>query len=60
MVGTFPSIKVGLIVGIGGGIPPKVRLGDVMVSTPVDQFPGVVKWDFGKAERMATLNELAR
>ena len=51
MVGTFPFIKVGLMVGIGGGIPPKVRLGDVVVSTPVDQYPGVVQWDFGKAEK---------
>ena len=51
MVSTFPSIKVGLMVGIGGGIPPKVRLGDVVVSTPVDQYPGVVQWDFGKAEK---------
>ncbi len=50
MVNTFPSIKVGLMVGIGGGIPPKVRLGDVVVSVPVDQYPGVVQWDFGKAE----------
>ncbi|KAJ4041185.1 hypothetical protein NW753_010593 [Fusarium oxysporum] len=51
MVRTFPSIKVGLMVGIGGGIPPKVRLGDVVVSTPVDQYPGVVQWDFGKTEK---------
>jgi nucleoside phosphorylase len=51
MVGTFPSIKVGLMVGIGGGIPPNVRLGDVVVSTPVDKYPGVVQWDFGKAEK---------
>lgn len=50
MVGTFPSIRVGLMVGIGGGIPPKVRLGDVVVSAPVDQYPGVVQWDLGKAE----------
>lgn len=50
MVDTFPSIKFGLMVGIGGGIPPKVRLGDVVVSSPVDQFPGVVQWDIGKAE----------
>lgn len=50
MVGTFPSIKFGLMVGIGGGIPPKVRLGDVVVSTPVSQFPGVVQWDSGKAK----------
>jgi nucleoside phosphorylase len=50
MVDTFPSIKFGLMVGIGGGIPPKVRLGDIVVSSPVDQFPGVVQWDMGKAE----------
>lgn len=50
MISTFPSIKFGLMVGIGGGIPPKVRLGDVVVSTPIDQFPGVVQWDFGKAK----------
>lgn len=51
MVNSFPSIKVGLMVGIGGGIPPKVRLGDVVVSTPVDEYPGVIQWDFGKAEK---------
>ncbi|KAL6807249.1 purine and uridine phosphorylase [Trichoderma sp. SZMC 28013] len=62
MVGTFPSIKVGLMVGIGGGVPPKVRLGDVVVSAPIGQFPGVVQWDFGKAkdgsrfERTGSLN----
>jgi len=51
MIGTFPSIKVGLMVGIGGGIPPKVRLGDVVVSTPGGPFPGVVQWDMGKAKQ---------
>ena len=51
IVATFPSIKIGLMVGIGGGILPKVRLGDVMVSTSVDQYPGVVQWDMGKAEK---------
>ncbi|KAB8223289.1 purine and uridine phosphorylase [Aspergillus novoparasiticus] len=50
MVRTFPSIRIGLMVGIGGGIPPKVRLGDVVVSTPVGGFPGVVQWDMGKAK----------
>ncbi|WJG36079.1 nucleoside phosphorylase domain-containing protein [Fusarium oxysporum Fo47] len=50
MISSFPSIKFGLMVGIGGGIPPKVRLGDVVVSTPVGPFPGVVQWDFGKAK----------
>ncbi|KAF3219549.1 hypothetical protein TWF679_011015 [Orbilia oligospora] len=44
MFSTFPSIKIVLMVGIGGGIPPKVRLGDVVVGTEV------IQWDFGKAE----------
>ncbi|KAI0380523.1 nucleoside phosphorylase domain-containing protein [Hypomontagnella monticulosa] len=51
MVSTFPCIKVGLMVGTGGGIPPKVQLGDVVVSVPSDKYPGVVQWDFGKAEK---------
>ncbi|KAL6701697.1 hypothetical protein J3F84DRAFT_392180 [Trichoderma pleuroticola] len=50
MVSTFQSIRFGLMVGIGSGIAPNVRLGDVVVSIPVDQYPGVVQWDFGKAE----------
>jgi nucleoside phosphorylase len=50
MIRTFPSIKIGFMVGIGAGIPPKVKLGDVVVSVPVDQYPGVVKGDFGKME----------
>ncbi|KAF3082326.1 hypothetical protein TWF103_003363 [Orbilia oligospora] len=50
MLRTFSSIKVGLMVGIGGGIPSKVRLGDVVVSTPTKEYPGVVQWDFGKEE----------
>jgi nucleoside phosphorylase len=43
MTNTFPSIKFWLMVGIGGGVPPKVRLGDVVVSTPVYEYPGVVQ-----------------
>lgn len=50
MMGTFPSIRFGLMVGIGAGIPTKVRLGDVVISTPVANYPGVVQWDLGKAE----------
>lgn len=49
MVSTFPSIKFGLMVGIGSGMPPKVRLGDVVVGTPVGHFPSVVQCDFGRA-----------
>ncbi|KAH7108871.1 hypothetical protein B0J11DRAFT_500063, partial [Dendryphion nanum] len=57
MITTFPSIKFGLMVGIGGGIPPKVRLGDVVVSKPIDRFPGVVQWDMGKAEEGGKFNQ---
>jgi len=50
MTNTFPSIRFWLMVGIGGGVPPKVRLGDVVVSTPVYEYPGVVQWDLGIAQ----------
>lgn len=48
---TFQNVTVGLLVGIGGGIPhyPEndVRLGDVVVGAPEDG-PAVVQYDFGK------------
>lgn len=49
MVSTFPRIRFGLMVGIGGSVSAKVRLGDVVISQPGDGFPGVVQWDIGKA-----------
>ena len=48
---TFPSIRFGLMVGIGGGVPSTkndIRLGDVVVSTPTGAFSGVVQYDYGK------------
>lgn len=52
MIATFVNIKIGLMVGIGGGLPQKnVRLGDVVISCPKGRSPGVVQWDFGKAEK---------
>ena len=50
MTSTFPSIKFWLMVGIGGGVPPKVRLGDIVVGVPVYDSPGVVQWDSGIAQ----------
>ncbi|KAH8590405.1 nucleoside phosphorylase domain-containing protein [Bisporella sp. PMI_857] len=47
---TFRNIRVGLLVGIGGGVPyPKhdVRLGDVVVGAP-EVGPAVVQYDLGK------------
>ncbi|KAM0258573.1 hypothetical protein ACHAQJ_003744 [Trichoderma viride] len=48
MAETFPFLRILLMVGIGGGIPPKVRLGDVVASVPDGVHPGVVQWDMGK------------
>jgi len=48
---TFKNIRVGLLVGIGGGVPhlPEhdVRLGDVVVGAP-EVGPAVVQYDLGK------------
>jgi nucleoside phosphorylase len=51
MLSSFKSIRIGLLVGIGGGIPSKdcdIRLGDVVVSKPERTFGGIVQYDFGK------------
>lgn len=52
MKATFTSIKFGLLVGVGGGIPRyevDMRLGDVVISQPNGQHGGVVQYDYGKA-----------
>ena len=54
MAASFPQIRVGLLVGIGGGIPQPereidIRLGDIVVSEPSGQNGGVVQYDAGKA-----------
>lgn len=51
MLHSFPSIRIGLMVGIGGGAPSQkhdIRLGDVVVSTPDAGNGGVFQYDFGK------------
>ena len=51
MQAKFTSIRFGLMVGIGGGVPSDksdIRLGDVVVSQPYMQHGGVVQYDFGK------------
>lgn len=48
---TFPAIELRLLVGIGGGVPSEkndIRLGDVVVSTPVGTSGGVIEYDLGK------------
>ncbi|KAL7951679.1 nucleoside phosphorylase domain-containing protein [Trichoderma barbatum] len=52
MLHTFPNIRIGLMVGIGGGAPSSkhdIRLGDVVVSAPRNGTGGVFQYDFGKA-----------
>lgn len=50
---TFKSMRFGLMVGIGGGVPTEtdIRLGDVVVSQPHQGYGGVVQYDFRKATR---------
>jgi nucleoside phosphorylase len=52
MRSTFRSVRFGLMVGIGGGVPSieaDIRLGDVVVSQPNQGYGGVIQYDFGKA-----------
>ncbi|PTD03484.1 hypothetical protein FCULG_00012821 [Fusarium culmorum] len=52
MLNSFPNVRFGLMVGIGGGAPtPKhdIRLGDVVVSASGHGKGGVFQYDFGKA-----------
>ena len=51
MLHSFPNVRIGLMVGIGGGAPSpqhEIRLGDVVVSTPLNGRSGVIQYDFGK------------
>src|ERR1700734_3288737 len=67
LLNDFRSIRFGLLVGIGGGIPSDdeddIRLGDVVVSKPTATFGGVVQFDRGKIhsngqfKRMGTLKK---
>ncbi|KAF6808110.1 Ankyrin repeat domain-containing protein 50-like protein 3, partial [Colletotrichum plurivorum] len=48
---TFKSIRFGLMVGIGGGVPSRkhdIRLGDIVVSQPNGTSGGVIQYDRGK------------
>ncbi|KAI9775072.1 MAG: hypothetical protein M1839_001464 [Geoglossum umbratile] len=52
MLNSFPNVRFGLMVGIGGGAPNQmhdIRLGDIVVSAPRNGMGGVFQYDFGKA-----------
>jgi nucleoside phosphorylase len=51
MVHSFPNIRFGLMVGIGGGAPTAkhdIRLGDIVVSSAQNGRGGLLQYDFGK------------
>ncbi|GAB1208480.1 hypothetical protein APSETT445_007230 [Aspergillus pseudonomiae] len=57
MIRTFPQIRFGLMVGVGGGATDSpdpymgkrdIRLGDVVVSRPQDNHGGIMQYDTGK------------
>jgi len=51
MLHSFQNVRIGLMVGIGGGAPSQkhdIRLGDVVVSAPYNGKGGVFQYDFGK------------
>lgn len=51
MIRTFPKIRFGLMVGIGGGAPTAkhdIRLGDIVVAVPDNAGNEVMQYDFGK------------
>ncbi|KAK2787267.1 hypothetical protein FQN51_003427 [Onygenales sp. PD_10] len=57
MVRSFPKIRFGLMVGVGGGAPrppdaedpaKDIRLGDIVVSTPKGRHGGVLQYDMGQ------------
>jgi hypothetical protein len=51
MLHSFPNIRIGLMVGIGGGAPSPnhdIRLGDIIVSSTSNEKGSVFQYDFGK------------
>ena len=51
MLHSFPNIRIGLMVGIGGGAPSQkhdIRLGDIVVSASHDETGGVFQYDFNE------------
>ncbi|RBQ86696.1 hypothetical protein VDGD_04466 [Verticillium dahliae] len=51
MVYSFPNVRIGLMVGIGGGVPSArndIRLGAVVVGVPQGSHSAVLQYDLGK------------
>lgn len=51
MVHTFPNIRIGLLVGVRGGVPSRnhdIRLGDIVVSGRDHGKGGIFQYDYGR------------
>ncbi|GJN78669.1 hypothetical protein PLIIFM63780_002178 [Purpureocillium lilacinum] len=62
MLHSFPNVRIGLMVGIGGGAPSRkhdIRLGDIVVSTSRDGRGALFQYDFGKAIQGQDFQETA-
>ncbi|KAL0935964.1 ankyrin repeat protein [Colletotrichum truncatum] len=60
MLHSFPNIRIGLMVGIGGGAPSSkhdIRHGDIVVSSPRNGTGGVLQYDFGKSIQSQAFQE---
>ncbi|KAH7231086.1 hypothetical protein BKA59DRAFT_322137 [Fusarium tricinctum] len=60
MLGSFPNIRIGLLVGVGGGAPSPnhdIRLGDIVVSSRNGGKGGVFQYDFGKTIQNQSFQE---
>lgn len=61
MVRTFPNIRIGLMVGIGGGAPSQehdIRLGDVVVGASKNGKNELLQYDFGKTIQNRTFQRI--
>ncbi|KFA68334.1 hypothetical protein S40285_09510 [Stachybotrys chlorohalonatus IBT 40285] len=61
MLHSFPNVRIGLMVGIGGGAPTTehdVRLGDIVVSGRDGDQGGVFQYDFGKTIQDQTFRHM--
>ncbi|EWZ29435.1 hypothetical protein FOZG_16810 [Fusarium oxysporum Fo47] len=59
MLNAFPNIRIGLLVGIGGGAPTSrndIRLGDVAVSSTGRGTGGVFQYDYGRTVQSQEFN----
>ncbi|KAL4871914.1 hypothetical protein BDV12DRAFT_163358 [Aspergillus spectabilis] len=63
LISTFPKIRFGMMVGIGGGSSSDghdIHLGDVVVSKPTGLSSGVVQYDYEKVMQVGRFEMTGR